>query len=1699
MRTVKMLLAACAAFVFGTVALAAAPNAPANVVASTNDTEGIALAWSDVPGAAYYIVYRYGNNTSQIGLEQFRVTGTSFKDVTCEAGEKIPYRVRAFDAEGLGGGYSAYAHGYRKPKLNAFVGGSRAANPIASKGTGRPFQVECNVDWTAASSNDWIVLHRASFDGTNGVVSLGYDVQQNDTGAARSGMIVIRAAGETQTLTVWQGAVVVPGQRQWNGDSALAVIEEAACSNDFRFCESEEAFFLSQLDATAVGGSCLRTTPMTRGQRAVIAWPVPRDRTVTFSWRKDTLNAGDSFAVYEGDFTADGEPDLAHATLKAECASTGWETVTIKESVTARPGLFFVFKKTSSGTAETASGFGFLDNLKLETLPSRIEFLSPVTGNPGNYTLTLDDVDELTVFTEAFENHTVTYGGETHEFHTRVNPKWTYVSGNGMVGCYTGMGEDGGDLFVAQGRPSTEAQAVFRASYSLSGVTVTEDLTIRLLPRISNALDCDRLSGNSWGGWSMADDRSAVGGSMATSGIPEPGKTQRLVASFAESGLVRFAYRIASLAADETAVFGIDDHICGTLEGTGGVWSEANVYVGEEGEHTIFWSVTKGTAGESAGSGMSVDCVRFESLPKSVIIAGRAPADMMAGAGVFKPGKALADCAFAPSAFALTALDGDWLAPDAGERADGVYGLAFAADPNETGAVRSGVLRLVCGAATNDIRVVQTTTENDGLSSIFIEQPSHVHLNGGKEFQFSVSLGFDGDALEWMEGVTALDWSHSFGDAATIEGGLMKVGDIDAVMTGTVEVELAGQSTWSMVTLHPALQRLAPDGVTLEGDSWRVEASNASVADGGMYLQSHIEGNPWSSASLNATVTGPGVLAAEWKVSSLPLVDTLSVLVDGVLSEKISGADGDWAELALAISEGEHVVTFEYAKGSMGSDGDDSGFVRNLNFIPCVPTGAVRLAGPAALTSGAKSDYALVRVCTNEEFQVGVDSVIRLYEPEAKVTLSATNPQTTAFASAEIWDGIVRVRVPFAVEWADTLTLAVTLEDGESTLAESLAIPLEPVSLKDVLDVTSSQLSGFDVPSSSFGDIEVVAETTAATPTCVRMTSPAGGSWNSVQLKLMAMDAGTLSFRYRLRDLTESVGYNIAALKVFVDDNTWEPAVPPFYGPLDEWATGEVSFNSWGPHMVTFQFEASTEHPEISELLLDQLVWTSDGSAPTRVLGGMMVGPGQLSANEGETTIEYYVMTEDGSGTRRDYQLTPLSCTYEILSGDAEAVGASSWNSRFYVYANEDVTEDTVVRLKAYNTVAGVSCDAEWTVTVAARSPVDKAIFDAGFFDNCWLDDERGYKGWTGVRGDAAAGDSSARTVKLGDDEGAEMHMVAWGAGTLEFDWKVSSDAGDQLSFSAEPSEGVRVTPISGVRAGWQHVKVTFNTALDSSGENPVERIFRWEYKKNGDGVTAGEDCAWVDNVIWNSSSPAGIDNGYADVPWMMTPGSVNVCKVEFYRKRNPRKGQGEEQGGQDGGDYGPTTVEPLPSVTWDVTFSTPELAKDVSYYIDGSGNLVLSVAEDCKLFYTSFYVEAKYRCNGREETTGSTVNIYEGDPYAMSSAKTANGVPYVWLARQTMSGQTMDALAASEKRLAANGVNTLKECYVAGLDARDENAAFKVQVTMSNGKPVVTWTPNLPGRTYVVKGKASLTDPEWVAPIDSTHRFFKVEIEWNK
>ncbi|MGN0855312.1 MAG: chitobiase/beta-hexosaminidase C-terminal domain-containing protein [Kiritimatiellia bacterium] len=107
--------------------------------------------------------------------------------------------------------------------------------------------------------------------------------------------------------------------------------------------------------------------------------------------------------------------------------------------------------------------------------------------------------------------------------------------------------------------------------------------------------------------------------------------------------------------------------------------------------------------------------------------------------------------------------------------------------------------------------------------------------------------------------------------------------------------------------------------------------------------------------------------------------------------------------------------------------------------------------------------------------------------------------------------------------------------------------------------------------------------------------------------------------------------------------------------------------------------------------------------------------------------------------------------------------------------------------------------------------------------------------------------------------------------------------------------------------------------------------------------------------------------------------------------------------------------------------------------------------------------------------------------------------VPYAWLLAN--SRDVVDEYASYEavaKQMAANGVNTVEDCYVAGLDPEDETSVFKARIELVDGQPVVTPSPDLKeARAYTVHGRTSLDDAEgWTTPVKPEHRFFRISVE---
>ena len=121
--------------------------------------------------------------------------------------------------------------------------------------------------------------------------------------------------------------------------------------------------------------------------------------------------------------------------------------------------------------------------------------------------------------------------------------------------------------------------------------------------------------------------------------------------------------------------------------------------------------------------------------------------------------------------------------------------------------------------------------------------------------------------------------------------------------------------------------------------------------------------------------------------------------------------------------------------------------------------------------------------------------------------------------------------------------------------------------------------------------------------------------------------------------------------------------------------------------------------------------------------------------------------------------------------------------------------------------------------------------------------------------------------------------------------------------------------------------------------------------------------------------------------------------------------------------------------------------------------------------------------------------------PASTETQTTPEPIPYVWL-RECFPAiaDESEAYESAALAIAANRVNKVWECYVAGISPTNEAARFEARIDVSNGVPVVTWTPDLneggtkAERVYTVEGQERLGDG-W-GPTNAASRFFRVKVE---
>jgi hypothetical protein len=143
----------------------------------------------------------------------------------------------------------------------------------------------------------------------------------------------------------------------------------------------------------------------------------------------------------------------------------------------------------------------------------------------------------------------------------------------------------------------------------------------------------------------------------------------------------------------------------------------------------------------------------------------------------------------------------------------------------------------------------------------------------------------------------------------------------------------ASDTKYSKLILLKAMPAFASgDGIQFGflGSPWFIQTNTFNSAPTAMQS---VAINDLETTSMIAKVTGPGILAFYWKVSSEKNYDELSFNIDGVQQDIISG-ETEWEQKTFTITgEGDHYLTWTYAKDRSDSRYHDCAWVDDVSWI----------------------------------------------------------------------------------------------------------------------------------------------------------------------------------------------------------------------------------------------------------------------------------------------------------------------------------------------------------------------------------------------------------------------------------------------------------------------------------------------------------------------------------------------------------------------------------------------------------------------------------------------------------------------------------------------------------------------------------------------------------------------------------------------
>ncbi|HOB59350.1 MAG TPA: PKD domain-containing protein, partial [Methanoregulaceae archaeon] len=509
-----------------------------------------------------------------------------------------------------------------------------------------------------------------------------------------------------------------------------------------------------------------------------------------------------------------------------------------------------------------------------------------------------------------------------------------------LDGAPVGIVQDGVQTYTATGLTPATAYTLGVTTVDTSGnentATVTDSATTAPssgTPTLGDAVDNTGLAWTTGGSanWFPETTQSYYDGDAAQSGAIGNSQSTYLQTTVTGPGTLTFWWKVSSQTRDYLRFY-----VDGTLQASmqGEVAWQQKTYSIAEGTHTLKWEYVKDRLA-SAGSDCGwVDWVVFTSA-----------------GDITPPGPVTG---LANTTYEQTSITWTWTDPP---DADLDYVNVFL-DGAPVGIVQNGVQTYTATGLTpaTSYTLGVTTVDTSGNENTAMVTDGATTAPTLDTTPPGPVTGLANTTYEqtsitwtWTDPIDAdLDYVNVFLDGAPV--GIVQNGvqtytatgltPATAYTLGVTTVDTSGNENTATVTdsATTAPSSGTPtlgDAVDNTGLAWTTGGSanwfpetTQSYYDGDA-AQSGAIGNS-QSTYLQTTVTGPGTLTFWWKVSSQTR-DPLTFSIDGMSRASVKG-EVAWQQKTYSITEGTHVLKWEYVKDRAYSAGSDAGWVDKVTF-----------------------------------------------------------------------------------------------------------------------------------------------------------------------------------------------------------------------------------------------------------------------------------------------------------------------------------------------------------------------------------------------------------------------------------------------------------------------------------------------------------------------------------------------------------------------------------------------------------------------------------------------------------------------------------------------------------------------------------------------------------------------------------------------